>query len=149
MPLIKPTPAPAQTWERVLDRAEQLRTTAQDMKTALSSGPTSTTAAEHFERTLRAFRDQLAIYATVPNLNEYVLSLPDTDPGKDAVGDINAVIAEIDNTVTLVRNSFPADANGYLLAKKWGPSGMVDRTFSVNATAPIRAQIDTLLAAIG
>lgn len=117
---------------------KETRTVAGDMKdevTALKdkSASQNVTASELLTLIddLADARDQLAIRAA-----------------EDIVNALNAVITQVDATISLVRGVIPIDQDGKLLIKVW--NGVTGRTtdieFSTGDLTAVRAQIDTLIA---
>lgn len=149
MAFLTSTQTLSQAWEDAQSIARQLKSAAQAMKDTSLGAATASTRVLHFERELRSYHGKLAVIGALPDITEYVTALPDTPLGYDVALEFTTMQNTIAATVTWIRNNFPKEIGGYLLAQTWGANGPVDRTFTSAELAGLRTQIDALLVYIG
>ena len=67
----------------------------------------------------------------------------------DVVVEFTAMLVALDAVIAWISTNFPKDAGGFLLARSFSGTTIVDRMFPSAQTAGLRAQLDTLIATIG
>lgn len=98
---------------------------------------------------LANWREQLSEVASRgPALAAYAKQQVD-NPGENIVAEFNDLTAQIDATITLIVTTFPVDAQGRLLFKKWqgvNTGRTIDVLFTTADLASLRTQLDLLIA---
>lgn len=152
MPFIISTVTLSQAWADAQDIARQLKFAAQSLKTETAAGPVPRSRVLGYERELRSFRDRLITLSGIPGIAAWVGDLPNTPVDYDVAVEFNAMVTEINDTITWIRNNFPTTGTppaGTLLERTWGAEGPTELTFTTAQTAGLRTQLDALLAVLG
>lgn len=99
------------------------------------------------ESRLHNYRADLDRVRQVPGIGPYAQAQLGS-PTLDVAAEFNAMLVAIDAVILWMRDNFPKDANGFLLAQTWGENGVVDRQFSPAQTAGLRTQLSALIATV-
>lgn len=135
-------------WENARQFAGQLKTAAQNLRTASAAGLVSATDILNFQVQLADAKAQFAVYSAVPGLAAYAQAQVN-DGSLNVATSFSTMVAQIDVCTGWVVTNFPKDGNGFLLAQTFDNSGRPsDRTFSTVSLAAFRTQLDALIATI-
>lgn len=96
-----------------------------------------------FGYSVKAFRDNMASLAATPGLAQYARD-QENDQSYDVVAEYNAMIAAADAVTSWMQTNIPKDADGYILAWKFGPTDLTQRTFTPAQTAPLQTLAQAL-----
>lgn len=146
-----PFPASRETLSLALEEATEaarnMRTFAQRASAQAAAGAVTSSEIFRVEQVLRHVRSRLVRARDTPGIGAYAQAQLGVG-GLDIAAEFVAMLAELDATIQWVRDNFPRDATGILLAQTWGPEGPVDRIFAPAATAGLRARLDALAATV-
>lgn len=96
---------------------------------------------------LQGAKLQLNAAAAVPGLAQFARDQKN-NPSLDVVAEFTNVVNTLTSVVDWINTNFPKDAGGFLLAKSFSGTLIVDRTFSTATLVNLRATLDSLIATI-
>ena len=97
---------------------------------------------------IRRAKVDLQNSAAIPGIVQYAQD-QENDPTYDVVGEFTALIALIDAVIDSVTLTFPTDAGGFLLEKKFAPDGTYTfGTFTGPQLANLRTALDAIAAVV-
>lgn len=134
---------------RASSAAQATRVEAVNARDRIVAGtPTSSTQIIDLELRLAGYRVDLEKARVTPGIGPYAQEQL-AEGTLDVAAEFVAMLAAIDTVRTWIRTNFPKDATGYVLARTWGPDGLVDRTFPASQLGGLKTQLDALIATIG
>lgn len=135
------------TWRAVRTLAASVKGRAQALRTASAAGPVTAQQVLDLTVLLAEARARFVTASQVPGLAAYAQDQVG-NPSLNVVAEFNAMMVQIDATVSWVRTNLPNDGT-YLLAVTLGADGRYAwRTFQSAVTAGLRTQLDALIATI-
>lgn len=136
-------------WTQARTIAGFVKGQSQSLRDRSATQSVSATEIIIYAEQLATWKDQLAaIAARGPGLVAHAKQQID-NPSENIAADFNDMVTQMDATITLIVSTFPVDAQGNLLFKKWlgtNTGRTVDNLFTTASLANLRAQLDTLIA---
>lgn len=134
--------------EEVDSRIIAIKKQCQSLRNDSAAGPIQSGRIISLFQYLRVERAALQQASTVPGLGAYAQEQKN-QPGLNIGTEFTALLAAIDNVTTWISANFPVDpGTSSLLERTLGPDGPIERTFTTAQMAGLRAQLDTIIAAI-
>jgi hypothetical protein len=138
---------PVIAYSRFREHAVSLRSYCQGYVAELNSD-TQSGRILNLLRGLLGYRSQFTALASTPGLAQYARD-QENDQGYDVVVEGSALITLVTDAALLIRNNFPVDGNGFLLAETFAPDGTrVERVFTPAQTVTIQAALSAIVAQI-
>lgn len=138
----------ANVLEQIASLMVQVKAASIQLRDTSAANSVSANFIVSFLSQLAGQREQMAALVATPGLAAYAQAQYN-NPSLDIAAEYAATVAQIDATRTWIVNNFPKDGSGNLLERKFDANGRtVFNAFSSASLAPLRTQLDALIATI-
>lgn len=133
--------------EKACRAALDIRSRADEARARMAQGDVTASQILDLYQRLRVQRNVLNDASSKSGIGAYAQDQLG-DEALDVAAEFSGMISEIDATLQWIEDNFPTDADGHLLARKWGAAGPIDRAFTPAQTSGLRARLDALAATV-
>lgn len=134
-------------WHGARSTAATIKQRATALRSLSTAGPVNSTGILTYLVNLVSDRATLARYAAVSGIGPYAQAQV-SDNTLNVATEFAAMTSACDGVISWIAMNFPKDASGFLLAQQFSANQIIDRQFATATLAPLRTQLDTLIATI-
>lgn len=135
-------------WERARSLAGQIKSQTQSLRNDSAAGAIDAFRLVDLATMLAGAKVLFLRASGLAGIVNYARSQID-DPTFDVVANFTAMIAQVDNLISVITTNFPKDGSGFLLERSFAADGTwISRKLTTAQTALFRTAADSLIASI-